>query len=74
MVGLIASIRRILVITLESSKITQGGSWTDANEQQFRTSMTELGVLAMLILVMVASIYLLRRAKQRKPGPSLNDE
>jgi uncharacterized membrane protein (DUF373 family) len=73
-VGLIASIRRILVITLESSKITQGGSWTDANEQQFRTSMTELGVLAMLILVMVASIYLLRRAKQRKPGPSLNDE
>jgi uncharacterized membrane protein (DUF373 family) len=73
-VGLIASIRRILVITLESSKATHEGNWTDANEQMFRTSMTELGVLAMLILVMVASIYLLRRTKQRKGEPSFVSE
>ena len=31
----------------------------------FRASMIELGVLAGLILVMVASIYLLRRSRTR---------
>nr|WP_294529487.1 phosphate-starvation-inducible PsiE family protein [uncultured Rhodopila sp.] len=69
-VGLIASIRRILVITLESSKATHEGNWTDTSEQMFRTSMTELGVLAVLILVMVASIVLLRKTRQRKNGGS----
>lgn len=61
-VGLIASIRRILVITLETSQTTQQGKMSDGAELVFRTSMIELGVLGMLILVMVASIYLLRRA------------
>ena len=61
-VGLIASIRRILVITLESSQQTQKGDWSASNEQLFRASMIELAVLALLILVMVASIFLLRRA------------
>ena len=73
-VGLIASIRRILVITLESSKATHEGNWSDTSEQVFRTSMTELGVLAVLILVMVASIYLLRRTRTRKDEASLADE
>jgi uncharacterized membrane protein (DUF373 family) len=73
-VGLIASIRRILVITLESSKITQGGNWTEESEHVFRTSMIELGVLAVLILVMVASIVMLRRTKQRKSGLLLEGE
>jgi hypothetical protein len=36
--------------------------------------MIELGVLAMLILVMVASIYLLRRSKPRKNGAASNGE
>ena len=61
-VGLIASIRRILVITLETSQSTQQNMSSDA-ERTFHTSMIELGVLAMLILVMVASIYLLRRVE-----------
>jgi uncharacterized membrane protein (DUF373 family) len=65
-VGLIASIRRILVITLESSKLGHDGTISDADEALFRTSMTELGVLAVLILVMVASICLLRWSKQRQ--------
>jgi hypothetical protein len=60
-VGLIASIRRILVITLETSQATQQGAMSDGAERVFRTSMIELGVLGMLILVMVVSIYLLRR-------------
>lgn len=63
-VGLIASIRRILVITLETSQVTQHGDMSDNGERLFRTSMIELGVLGVLILVMVVSIYLLRRGDQ----------
>src|SRR3954452_14593785 len=71
-VGLIASIRRILVITLESSKALQQQNLSpDKFDRLFRTSMTELGVLAVLIMVMVASIYLLRRARQNKVRPAL---
>jgi uncharacterized membrane protein (DUF373 family) len=58
-VGLIASIRRILVITLESSQAAK--HWSDEVEQLFRASMIELAVLGALIAVMVASIFLLRR-------------
>lgn len=61
-VGLIASIRRVLVITLESSQSTPGKTSDIGHEQVFRASMIELGVLAGLILVMVISIYLIRRS------------
>ncbi|WP_428538608.1 phosphate-starvation-inducible PsiE family protein [Rhodopila sp.] len=60
-VGLIASIRRILVITLETSQTTQQGNMSNEAMRTFHNSMIELGVLAVLILVMVASIYMLRR-------------
>lgn len=60
-VGLIASIRRILVITLETSKATQHGAMSEGDETMFRASMIELAVLGLLILIMVASIHLLRR-------------
>lgn len=60
-VGLIASIRRMLVITLESSQATKPQTWSPANESLFRAAMTELAVLGGLILVIVVSIYLLRR-------------
>ena len=59
-VGLIASIRRVLVITLQSSTAQQQGGVDHA--ELFRTSMIELGVLAVLILTMVMSIYLIRRS------------
>ena len=61
-VGLIASIRRVLVITLETSQATKGGSLSEASEGVFRASMIELGVLAVLIMVMVVSIYILHRS------------
>ena len=61
-VGLIASIRRVLVITLETSQATKGGNLSQASEGMFRASMIEPGVLAVLILVMVVSIYLLHRS------------
>jgi hypothetical protein len=61
-VGLIASIRRILVITLEASTLTKGGgSWTAEGVSIFHASMMELGLLGVLILILVFSITLLRR-------------
>lgn len=65
-VGLIAYIRRILVITLETSQITQPDRWSVANGGLFRASMIELGVLAMLIVVLVGSIYVTRRSAERQ--------
>ena len=62
-VGLIASIRRVLVITLESSQASKPGAWTPDVAAQFNGTMLELGVLGGLILVMVMSIYVLRRGR-----------
>lgn len=62
-IGLIASIRRVLVITLQSSEITHAKDWSSEKAALFQASMIELGVLALLILVMVLSIYLLHRAR-----------
>ena len=64
-VGLIATIRRVLVITLQSSETTQDNSLSDAAEKIFRASMMELVVLAVLILVMVVSVWLLRPRRER---------
>ncbi len=59
-VGLIACIRRMLVITLETSRITRPGQWTAENVPLFQASMLELGVLALLIVVLVGSIRAIR--------------
>jgi hypothetical protein len=60
-VGLIASIRRVLVITLEAATLTKGGTWSAEGASIFRASMAELGLLGLLILILVFSITLLRR-------------
>src|SRR6266849_6937513 len=61
-VVLIASIRRILVITLEAATLTKEGAWaTEGANGIFRYSMIELGLLGLLVLVLVVSITLLRR-------------
>ena len=62
-VGLIASIRRMLAITLESSQQTRGANWSDESAAAFRAAMTELVVLGGLILILVVSIFLLRRRR-----------
>ncbi|WP_244276385.1 phosphate-starvation-inducible PsiE family protein [Methylobacterium indicum] len=62
-VGLIASIRRVLVLTLQTAEQMHATEWSPQKEALFRASMIELGVLAGLILVMVASIFLLHRAR-----------
>ncbi len=59
-VGLIACIRRMLVITLETSRITQPGQWTPDSLPLFHAAMLELGVLAVLIVVLVGSIRVIR--------------
>jgi len=66
-VGLIASIRRVLVITLESSDLSHNATGSPAAESLFRATMIELGVLGMLILVMVTSIYVLHQTRKRSP-------
>jgi uncharacterized membrane protein (DUF373 family) len=68
-VGLIASIRRVLVITLESSEAQKQQGWSPDRVAGFHASMIELGVLAMLILVMVVSIYLIRLSGPRTKTP-----
>lgn len=57
-VGLIASIRRVLVITLEATQAASG------SPQPADGALTELGVLSALILVLVISICLLRYSRR----------
>jgi uncharacterized membrane protein (DUF373 family) len=61
-VAIIACIRRILVITLGTSQITRPNDWNPQNASLFRASMIELGVLALLLLVLVGAIYMMRRS------------
>jgi uncharacterized membrane protein (DUF373 family) len=59
-VGLIASVRRVLVITMQAAKMTEEGH-ASTDTSAFHNSMLELGLLGILVLVFVLSIYLLRR-------------
>ena len=61
-VGLIGSIRRILAITLEAATLAKEGAWTTEGASGiFHSSMIELGLLGLLVLVLVVSITLMRR-------------
>ena len=64
-VGLIASIRRILVITLEAATLTKEGKWTPEGATIFHASMIELGLLGLLVFVLVYCIVLLRRTPEK---------
>jgi uncharacterized membrane protein (DUF373 family) len=68
-VGLIASIRRVLVITLETSQANEAAKWTPDHQLLLAATMRELTVLGGLILVMVVSIYLLRHSRRAFPLP-----
>ncbi|HZF05945.1 MAG TPA: hypothetical protein VE932_16545, partial [Patescibacteria group bacterium] len=54
-VGLIAAIRRVLVITAEFTDVK------DAGADAFRATTVELALLTVLSLVLVVSLVLLRR-------------
>src|ERR1700724_1231419 len=62
-IGLIASIRNVLVITLKSSGVTSESLVSTQGEMLFRSSIVELAVLGGLILIFVVSIYLLWRGR-----------
>ena len=57
-VGLIAGIRRVLVLTAEFADLLERGA------EAFTNAMIELGVLTAMILVLVVSLMLLRRRSQ----------
>ena len=67
-VGLIASIRRVLVITLETTQVSGPGKWTPDSQVLLNAHMLELAVLGGLILILVLSIYMLRRSEQIAGG------
>src|ERR1700691_2544611 len=62
-VGLIATIRRILVIGLEAGDLSRPETWNPEHETLFRASALELGLLGLLVLILVTAIYLLRRSQ-----------
>lgn len=57
-VGIIASVRRILIVTVE---VADKSKMNDV--QHFEHSMIELGVLGGLTLVLIVSIYLSRKSR-----------
>lgn len=59
-VGLIAAVRRVLIITAEFSKPEE------VLEAAFRNAMMELGLLTVLILSLVLSLQLLKRQSPAK--------
>jgi uncharacterized membrane protein (DUF373 family) len=56
-VGLIAAIRRILILTAEFSRLLEMG------EVAFRNAMIELGLLTAMVVALVASLFILRRQR-----------
>jgi hypothetical protein len=54
-VGLVAAIRRVLVITAEFAELM------DKDPQAFTNAMIELGLLSAMVLVLVISLILLKR-------------
>ena len=58
-VGLIAAIRRVLVLTAEFSRLVEQG------EAAFRNAMIELGLLTLMIVALVASLLMLKARGHR---------
>ena len=65
-IGAIAAIRRMLVITAESTNV-QG-------TPEFQSVLLELGLLAVIVVAMAASIYILRRSQQFAPDKKLEED
>ncbi len=57
-IGAIAAIRRMLVITAESTKLE-----TNPNTVFFQNTLWELALLGFIVIAMAAAIYILRRSE-----------
>ena len=62
-VGLIATIRRMLVITLDAANLTKPVNWANDGQAKLRASMLELALLGGTVIVLVISIHILRKSK-----------
>lgn len=62
-VGLVAAVRRILTISVE------GAHLMESDLERFSWVLYEIGLLAVLILILVVSIYILRKSAHLKPDP-----
>ncbi|HEX4166531.1 MAG TPA: phosphate-starvation-inducible PsiE family protein [Bryobacteraceae bacterium] len=62
--GLIATIRRILVIALEAANLSSPERWHQGGETMFRASLIELALLGSLVLLFVTAICLIRRSQR----------
>jgi uncharacterized membrane protein (DUF373 family) len=67
-VGMIATIRRILLVTLETSDQGPAGQTGVGTAPSFEHATVELGVLAILTLVLAVSLYLSRRTRDQSSG------
>jgi hypothetical protein len=56
-IGAIAAIRRMLVITAESTKLEL------SNPDAFRNTLIELALLGFIVLAMAGAIFILRRSQ-----------
>jgi uncharacterized membrane protein (DUF373 family) len=61
-IGTIAAIRRMIVITAESTKIQL------TNPEAFRALLMELALLAVIVVAMAFSVWILRRSDLIKPS------
>ena len=61
-VGLIASIRRILVLGMQAEALTKKENWDHGGQPLFQASMIEFGVLSLVITVLVGAIFFLRKS------------
>jgi uncharacterized membrane protein (DUF373 family) len=62
-VGLIATIRRMLVITLDAANLTSAANWANDGQARLRASLLELGLLGAIVIVLVISIHILRKSR-----------
>lgn len=72
-VGLIATIPRMLVLTLQAETFTNPEKWKQGDNQLFQASMIELGVLALMIGILVLSILAMRKTRPAKAEATLSE-
>ncbi len=72
-VGLIATIRRILVLAMQAESMTAVANWTTEGQPRFQAAMVELCVLSLVIGVLVGSICMMRRHRTVAGEESLGE-
>jgi uncharacterized membrane protein (DUF373 family) len=65
-IGLIAIIRRVLVLTLHSEKFTGDTVWTPDVQAHFHAAVIEGLMQALLMAVLIASIFVVRKTRPQE--------